>query len=91
MADQQKTRKRILKGVVVSNKADKTIAIAVKRRVTHPVYSKQYTTTKKYYAHDEKNDANIGDVVEIIESMPISKTKRWALHAIVEKSVGVVE
>lgn len=82
-------KKRVLSGVVSSDKSDKTIVVTTKRRVAHPVYSKNYTVTKKYHAHDEKNEANIGDTVEIIESQPISKKKRWALKTVVEKAKGV--
>jgi len=82
-------KKRILKGQVVSSKSDKTIVVAVKRRVTHPLYSKQYTTTKKYHVHDEKNEAKAGDKVEIVEAQPISKLKRWSLKSIIEVSKEV--
>lgn len=69
--------KRILEGKVVSNSRDKTVAVAVTRRVLHPIYKKYMTITKKYHAHDEKNECAIGDVVSICESAPISKTKCW--------------
>lgn len=81
-------RKRVLNGIVTSDKADKTITVTVKRRVSHPIYSKNYTVSKKYHAHDEKNEANMGDTVEIIESGPISKKKRWMLKSVVEKAKG---
>jgi small subunit ribosomal protein S17 len=71
--------KRILQGVVVSNKAEKTVTVRVERRYTHPIYKKTVRSSKKYAAHDEKNTAKIGDVVKIIESRPISKTKKWAV------------
>lgn len=71
--------KRILQGVVVSNKADKTITVKVERRVMHPVYKKIIRVHKKYTAHDEMNACNIGEVVKIIESKPISKTKKWVV------------
>lgn len=77
-------KKRILKGKVVSDKGDKTIVIEVKSRKTHPLYSKQYTVTKKYHAHDEDNTAHTDDTVEIIECVPVSKTKKWKLHNVVE-------
>jgi len=73
-------------GTVSSNKTDKTIVVTVRERKTHPLYRKQYTTTKKFMAHDEKNEANIGDKVVIIETRPISKNKRFTLDRIVEKA-----
>lgn len=71
--------KRILEGKVVSNSRDKTVAVAVTRRVLHPVYKKYVSIIKKYHAHDEKNECNIGDMVSICESAPISKTKHWVV------------
>ena len=73
-------------GVVVSNKADKTIVVNVQRKVVHPKYGKIVRLNKKYKAHDEKNDCNIGDVVRIMETRPLSKTKRWRLVEIIEKA-----
>lgn len=69
--------KRILHGVVTSDKADKTITVRVERRFTHPIYQKTVRTSKKYAVHDEENKCKIGDTVQIIESRPISKTKKW--------------
>jgi small subunit ribosomal protein S17 len=71
--------KRVLEGVVVSDKNDKTIVVKVERRLTHPVLKKTVRLTKKYHAHDEKNSAKIGDVVRIEETKPLSKQKRWLL------------
>ena len=71
--------KRVLEGVVVSDKNDKTIVVKVERRLTHPVLKKTVRLTKKYHAHDEKNTAKIGDVVRIEETKPLSKQKRWLL------------
>jgi small subunit ribosomal protein S17 len=71
--------KRILEGVVVSDKNDKTIVVKVERRLTHPVLKKTVRLSKKYHAHDEKNDAKVGDVVRIEETRPLSKQKRWTL------------
>lgn len=71
--------KRILQGVVVSDKGNKTVIVNVERRITHPVYKKTIKRSKKYAAHDEKNEFKVGDVVRIVESRPISKTKRWAV------------
>jgi small subunit ribosomal protein S17 len=72
-------------GVVVSNKMAKTITVAVERKVKHPIYGKFIKKTTKFHAHDEKNEASIGDVVRISETRPLSKTKRWRLVEIVEK------
>lgn len=71
--------KRILQGVVVSDKGNKTVIVNVERRITHPVYKKTIKRSKKYAAHDEKNEYKVGDVVRISESRPISKTKRWVV------------
>ena len=72
-------------GVVTSNKMTKTITVAVERKVKHPIYGKFVKKTTKFHAHDEKNEASIGDVVRIMETRPLSKTKRWRLVEIVEK------
>ncbi len=71
--------KRILQGVVVSDKNDKTIVVEVERRYTHPLLKKTVRRSKKYHAHDEKNVFKIGDLVSIEESRPISKNKRWVV------------
>jgi small subunit ribosomal protein S17 len=71
--------KRILQGVVVSDKTDKTVVVKVERRFTHPVLKKTVRRSKNYQAHDEANQFKIGDVVSIEESKPISKTKRWVV------------
>lgn len=71
--------KRILQGVVVSDKADKTVVVRVERRYTHPIYLKTVRSSKKYSAHDEQNKFKTGDTVKIVESRPISKTKKWAV------------
>ncbi|MGN6165440.1 MAG: 30S ribosomal protein S17 [Flavisolibacter sp.] len=72
-------------GVVISNKMTKTITVAVERKVKHPIYGKFIKKTTRFHAHDEKNEASIGDVVRIMETRPMSKTKRWRLVEIVEK------
>lgn len=77
-------RERI--GKVVSNKMEKGIVVAVERRVQHPVYKKYYRQTTKLMAHDEKNEANIGDTVRIMEARPFSKRKSWRLVSIVERA-----
>lgn len=74
------------KGVVVSDKRDKTITVAVERRTQHPKYKRVVKKTKKYTAHDEENACNEGDIVRIMETRPLSKTKRWRLIEIVEKA-----
>ena len=73
-------------GVVVSNKMDKTIVVLAKFKEKHPIYGKFVTKTKKYHALDEKNECNIGDTVLIMETRPLSKTKRWRLVNIVERA-----
>ena len=78
-------------GTVTSEKRDKTITVSIVNRETHPLYRKQYTKTRKYTAHDEKNEAHVGDRVQIAMSRPISKTKAYTLVKIIEKSRGAVE
>lgn len=73
-------------GVVFSNKMDKTVTVEVKWKEKHPIYGKFVNKTKKYHAHDEKNECNIGDVVDIMETRPLSKTKRWRVVKIVERA-----
>ncbi|MFV0485310.1 MAG: 30S ribosomal protein S17 [Candidatus Saccharimonadales bacterium] len=80
-----------LTGVVSSDKRDKTITVLIASRETHPIYKKQFTVTRKYSAHDEKNEAHEGDRVEIVETRPISRTKTYKLVQIIEKSKGRVE
>ena len=72
-------------GSVVSDKSDKTVTVMVKRRVAHPFYGKQMTRTKKYHAHDEKNEYRVGDLVRIAETRPLSKTKRWRVVELIER------
>ena len=72
-------------GVVSSNRMDKTITVNVERKVKHPLYGKFVKKTTKFHAHDEKNECSIGDTVKIMESRPLSKTKRWRLVEVVEK------
>ena len=73
-------------GVVTSNKMDKAIVVSEVKRVKHPMYGKFVLRTKKYVAHDEKNDCNIGDTVRIMETRPLSKTKCWRLVEIIERA-----
>ena len=78
-------------GTVTSDKRDKTITVSIVSRETHPLYRKQYSKTRKYTAHDEKNEAHVGDRVQIAMSRPISKTKAYTLVKVIEKSRGAVE
>jgi len=82
---------RTLIGLVTSDLRDKTITVSVTSRETHPLYRKQFSKTRKYTAHDEKNEAHKGDRVLIAETRPVSKTKTWKLEKILEKSKGRVE
>lgn len=82
---------KTLTGIVTSDKRDKSITVTVTSRETHPIYKKQYTVSRKYQAHDEKNEAKLGDRVTIVETRPISKTKSFRLATIDEKSRGSVE
>ena len=83
--EQRRLRKERV-GVVSSNKMDKTITVAVKWKEKHPIYGKFVNKTKKYHAHDEKNECNIGDTVRIMETRPLSSTKRWRLVNIIERA-----
>ena len=80
-----------LVGIVSSDKRDKTITVSIANRETHPLYRKQYTKTRKYTAHDEKNTAHLGDRVEIVECRPIAKTQTYKLVKVLEKAHGTVE
>ena len=73
-------------GVVTSNKMTKTITVAVERKVKHPIYGKFVKKTTKFHAHDEKNECTVGDTVKIMETRPLSKSKRWRLVEVVEKA-----
>ncbi len=73
-------------GVVVSNKMDKTIVVAVKWKEKHPIYGKFVNKTRKFHVHDEQNDCGIGDTVRIMETRPLSKTVRWRLTQIIERA-----
>ena len=81
----ERNQRKVRQGVVFSNAMDKTITVLVENRKRHPMYNKILTTTTKLKAHDERNEAQEGDVVEIMETRPLSKTKRWRLVRIVEK------
>jgi len=73
-------------GIVVSDKMDKTIVVAEKRKMKHPIYGKFVNKTTNFHAHDEKNDCNIGDLVKIMETRPLSKSKCWRLVEIIERA-----
>ena len=77
---------RTLTGIVVSDKMDKTVTVLVERKVKHPIYGKIVRRSKKFHAHDEKNEFKAGDIVVISESRPISKTKSWLVTALMEAS-----
>ncbi|MDD2884397.1 MAG: 30S ribosomal protein S17 [Dechloromonas sp.] len=81
--------KRTLIGRVVSDKMEKTVTVLVERKVKHPVYGKVMVRSKKYHAHNEDNSAKAGDLVEIMETRPVSKTKAWAVTSVLEKAVIV--
>jgi len=85
MENKRNARKERI-GVVVSNKMDKSIVVAIERKVKHPLYGKFVKATTKLKAHDEKNECNIGDVVRIMETRPLSKTKNWRLVEIIERA-----
>lgn len=78
-------KRRRLEGRVVSNKMDKTVVVEVERLARHPMYKKVIKATKKYKAHDENNQCQEGDLVRIVESRPLSRTKRWVVEAILER------
>ncbi len=78
--------RKVRVGIVSSNKMDKTITVKVERKVKHPIYGKFVKKTTRFHAHDEKNECTIGDVVKIMETRPLSKTKRWRLVEVVEKA-----
>ena len=82
----ERNNRKTREGLVVSNKMDKTAVIAVVERVRHPKYGKFMMRTKKLYAHDEANDANIGDRVRVMETRPLSKNKRWRVVEILERA-----
>ena len=92
MADAQAAgRRKEVIGNVVSNRMNKTIVVQVVRRKSHPLYTRVISKAKKFYAHDEKNEAHIGDVVRLEETRPLSKLKRWRLKEVVRKTALVPE
>lgn len=83
---EKRNLRKTRQGVVISNKMDKTVVIAARFKEIHPIYGKFVSKTKKYHAHDEANDCNVGDTVQIMETRPLSKTKRWRVVKIVERA-----
>ena len=81
-----RTARKMRQGLVVSDKMNKTVVVAIERRVPHPVYGKMVTKTRRLKAHDEANSAKVGDTVRIVETRPLSKDKRWRLLEIVERA-----
>ena len=82
----ERNSRKVVVGKVVSNKPDKTIVVLIERRFKHPIYGKTLRKSTRFYAHDEKNDCHMGDIVELMETRPISKLKRWRLVQIVERA-----
>ena len=85
VAEERKLRK-VRQGVVVSDKMDKTVVVAVERKVPHKLYKKSINTTTKFKAHDENNECNMGDTVKVMETRPLSKDKRWRLVEIISRA-----
>ena len=85
-AAEERSARKVREGVVVSNKMEQTAVVAVVERVRHPKYNKFVMRTKKLYAHDEANDVNIGDKVRVMETRPLSKTKRWRVIEVLERA-----
>lgn len=85
-SDTKRSGRKVREGLVVSDKADKTIVVEVSDRVKHPLYGKVMTQTSKLHAHDENNDCGVGDRVRVMETRPMSATKRWRLIEIIEKA-----
>jgi len=81
-----RSSRKAREGLVISNKMNKTVVVALVERVRHPKYDKFVIRTKKFYAHDEANDAKVGDKVRIVETRPISKTKRWRVVEVLERA-----
>ena len=86
MSEVSRTERKTRVGIVVSDKMDKTIVVAVHTKVLHPLYGKTVNRTTKFKAHDEENTANVGDTVRIMETRPLSRDKRWRLVEVVERA-----
>jgi small subunit ribosomal protein S17 len=89
MTEAKPSLKRTLVGKVVSDKRAKTVTVLVERRVKHPIYGKIVMRSSKYHAHDENSEYKLGDVIEIVESRPLSKTKNWVASRLVQKAAVV--
>ena len=89
MTEAKKSLKRTLVGKVVSDKRSKTVTVLIERSVKHPIYDKIVVRSSKYHAHDEKGEFHMGDVIEITESRPLSKTKNWVATKLIEKAAAV--
>ena len=85
-AEASRGQRKVIQGIVTSDKMDKTRTVQVIRRIRHPLYKKFVKRTKKYMAHDENNESHVGDVVKIMETRPLSRRKRWRLVEIIEKA-----
>lgn len=85
-AKPERDRRKVRTGVVVSDKMDKTVLVRIDRKVRHPLYKKTVKRSSKLAAHDETNDAHVGDTVRVMETRPLSKTKRWRIVEIVERA-----
>ena len=84
-ASSERSRRKVRTGVVVGDRAEKTVTVMVERRFAHPLYGKQVKRTRKYHAHDEANEYRVGDTVSIMETRPLSKTKRWRVVELTER------
>lgn len=83
---ERKNKRKVRIGIVVSDKMDKTIVVATEKLIRHPLYGKTIKRTKKFKAHDENNECRVGDIVKIMETRPLSKTKRWRLVEIIKRA-----
>lgn len=83
----ERNARKVRTGVVVSDKADKTVTVLIERRISHQLYGKGMARSKKYHAHDENNEYRVGDTVRIVETRPLSKTKRWRVLDLIERQV----
>ena len=86
MSEETRNLRKTRVGVVTSSSMDKSISVEVNRRLQHPIYGKQIKKSKKFMAHDENNECNVGDTVRIMETRPLSKNKRWRLVEIIERA-----
>ena len=86
--ERKRGRRKVLQGIVVSDRMQKTVVVRVDRRFIHPLYKKVVVRSKKYMAHDEHNECHVGDVVEIMETRPLSRHKRWRVVRIIRRAAG---